>query len=208
MTDERESIRVKGYQLSPELFETGYAAGNGVFQCPGVCCVNGAYVDIAERDLILKHADEIKAHMDETQPHDVKDWFDAEEKVDADYPSGRCIGTAVKNGGCVLRDKRGWCSLQVAATATGRHKWAFKGLYCVLFPVEVIAGVIRFNPFMLKEQRPCCSPQPVFVTPLYEACRDELVHLLGEDGYAEVDAHYHALRDKPRKKLNIVDGPA
>jgi hypothetical protein len=181
-------MKIKGYQVAPELFETGFAAGDGPCACNSVCCWNGAYMDLAERDRLLAHADLLKSQMDETQSTDESVWFETEEKPDSDYASGSCIGTGTVNGKCAFMDKRGYCTTQVAATAAGMHKWALKPLYCVLFPIEVIAGVVRFDNRM-QDKRSCCSVQRTFDTPLFEACRDEIVHLVGEDGYAEMEAH-------------------
>jgi hypothetical protein len=77
----------------------------------------------------------------------------------------------------------------VAAVTAGLHKWALKPRYCVIFPLEVIGNVIRFDARMQGKQ-PCCSVRKDFVVPLFEACREELVHLIGEQGFEKVQAHY------------------
>ena len=188
---------VKGYQIAPALLATGFVAGEGPCACNAQCCASGAYIDLTERDRLLAHADLIKAHLDETQTDDETQWFEAGEKLDQDYASGRCVGTAMINGKCAFLDKRGYCTTQVAANAAGMHKWALKPLFCVLFPIEVIGGVVKFDS-RLQDQRACCSTQPVFDVPLFQACRDELVHLLGEDGVSEIDAEY-AAHPPPRR---------
>jgi hypothetical protein len=189
MPDQDEHLHIKGYRVSPELFSTGYKAGVGPYVCNSKCCWRGAYVDVAERDRVLAHAAMIKPHMDETQSLDESTWFETEEKVDADYKSGTCVGTGTVNGKCAMMDKQGHCSLQVAGTATGQHKWVIKPLYCFLFPIEVINNTIQFDS---REQNnhACCSVQTHFDVPLFQACHDELVYLLGEDGYALLQAHY------------------
>jgi Protein of unknown function (DUF3109) len=146
-------------------------------------------VDITERDRVLAHAELIKQHMDETQSRDERDWFEAETLVDADYPSGVCVGTAVRGDKCALLDSRGFCSLQVAAGAAGMHKWALKPLYCLLFPIEVLGGVVKFDA-RHDGTHACCSARAPFDVPVFEACREELVQLLGEDGFAQLRAHY------------------
>jgi hypothetical protein len=193
MNDQRSPFSVKGYVIAPELFTTGYATGGGPYACTGggVCCDRGAYIDLGERDAILAHTAAIQAQMDETQSKDPATWFEPEVIDDKDFVSGKCVGTAVINGMCALRDKRGYCSLQSMAMANGMHKWAIKPIYCVMFPIEMIDKVIRYNPKMQGKQA-CCSVQATFDTPLFEACRDELVHLIGEDGYEAVRAHYQA----------------
>ncbi len=188
-------FRIKGYALSPELFRLGYASGAGPCACATKCCHRGAYIDLGERDRILKHAAAIAPHMDETQSREPADWFEPAELVDRDFVSGKCVGTAVVSGKCALLDKRGYCSLQVMANEAGLHKWAIKPIYCVMFPIEVIDGEIRFNA-ALQGKQSCCSVQASFDTPLFEACREELVHLIGEDGYAAVAEHYQQSRSQ------------
>lgn len=189
-----DTLVVKGYTIADELFTTGYPAGTGPYFCAsGVCCGRGAYVDLAERDRVLAHAAMVKPHLDETQTQDETRWFETEERVDPDYPSGKCVGTDATTGRCALQDKRGRCSLQVAATAAGLHKWAIKPLYCVIFPIEVIGNVVRFDSRM-QGKRACCSVQAEFEVPLFEACREELVHLLGEDGFQQLRDRYAAMQ--------------
>ena len=191
MAEHENLFRVNQYLVSPELFVKGYPVGSGPCSCTSTCCEGGVYADLRERDNILRHADMIKKHMDETQTRDIERWFDTEELEDSDFASGRCIGTAEVNGKCAFLNERGWCSLQVAATAEGMHKWAIKPLYCVLYPIEITGKVISFD-WMLQNEQACCSIQSMFQVPLFEACREELVHLLGEDGYSALEQEYTA----------------
>jgi hypothetical protein len=194
MDDKTEPLVINGYRIADELFTTGYPAGTGPYFCEsGVCCGRGAYVDLKERDLVLQHAAMVKPHLDETQTQDETRWFEREERIDPDYPSGKCVGTDATTGRCALQDKQGRCSLQVAATANGMHKWAIKPMYCVIFPIEHIDGVVRFDSRM-QGKRACCSVQKQFEVPLFEACREELVHLLGEEGFAKLRERYAAMQ--------------
>ncbi len=182
-------LEIKGYKVADELFTKGYPAGASPCDCNSTCCRRGAYVDIKERERVLAHADMIRPYLDETQTSDETQWFETEIIDDPDYVSGKCVGTNSVNGKCAMQDKRGYCSLQVAATGEGRHKWDIKPLYCFLFPIEVIKNTLVFNPRdqgLLK----CCSVYEQFEVPLFRACRDEVVWLLGEDGYAIMDEHY------------------
>jgi hypothetical protein len=182
-------LRIRGYLVSPDLFTTGYGKESGPWTCTSQCCGGGAYVDVTERDRVLAHAEMVKRHVDETQTQDESRWFEPNDFADSDYKSGRCVGTTVENGKCILQDKRGFCSLQVAASASGASKWAIKPLYCVLFPLEVIANVIRYDR-RFHDVRPCCTAKTEFEIPLFEACKDEVVHLVGEDGYRAMESHY------------------
>jgi hypothetical protein len=186
------TITVKGFTLSPELFSRGYMEGMSPCTCSSTCCGGGVYVDLTERERILGQRERIKKYMDETQSTDEANWFDHDVEDDPDFPSGKCVGTQVINDKCAFLDRQGRCSIQVAATAEGLHRWAWKPLYCILFPIEISDRVISFDD-MLQDQQPCCSVRNEFDVPLFEACRDELVHLLGEDGFSEIRNQYRAL---------------
>jgi hypothetical protein len=182
-------LRIKQYTISPELYEKGFRAGCGPCSCSSVCCQNGVYADVTERDRILDHKELIKKYMDETQTRDESLWFERQEEEDSDFRSGRRVGTEVVNGKCAFLDKSGRCSIQVAATAAGMDKWAIKPTFCILFPLEISNNVLGFDD-LLDEDQSCCSISSVFDVPLFEACKDELTHILGEDGYAELELFY------------------
>lgn len=180
---------IDGYTIDPSLFRLGYPEGGSPCSCTSVCCRGGVYADVRERDRILAHRDLIRPHMDDSQPRNDAEWFEAEESDDADFASGRCVGTRDTHGKCTFLDRQGRCSLQVAAAAAGMDRWALKPLYCVLFPIEITNRVVGFDD-MLQDEQPCCSVSDRFSIPLFRACRDELVHLLGEDGYRRIERHY------------------
>lgn len=186
-------LKVKQFILSNEFFEKGYAAGSGPCNCTSQCCEGGVWLDLKERDIILGQKDLIKHQMDETQSTDEHSWFDDEVMDDGDFPSGKAASTQVINDKCAFLDKLGRCSIQVAAVAAGEHKWKWKPLYCILFPVEVGGNVVSFDP-MLQGDETCCTISAEFETPLFVACKEELTHLLGEDGYGMMEQHYAALR--------------
>jgi hypothetical protein len=150
-------------------------------------------VDVQERERVLAAKDQIKHQMDVSQTTDHTQWFEEEEREHADFPSGKCVGTQEINNKCAFLDGHGRCSIQLASMAAGEHKWALKPLYCVLFPIEITDNVIGFDDLLQEESR-CCSVTHEFATPLFRACKEELIHLLGEDGYAMIEAHYGALQ--------------
>jgi hypothetical protein len=184
---------VNGYRISPELFSTGPTGGAGPCTCSAVCCQAGVYADIAEREKILAHSDIIRKYMDETQTTETAAWFDREEEDDADFPSGRCVGTAVHGDKCVFLDRENRCTLQVAAVQEGFDRWFLKPLFCILYPVEISGKTICFDDLLQGEQS-CCTVSPDYETPLFEACKDELVHLLGEQGFQELREQYAQYR--------------
>jgi hypothetical protein len=154
------------------------------------------YADVREKENILNHKEMIRKYMDETQVTDEALWFEDRESDDADFQSGRCVGTREINDKCAFLDKRGRCTLQVAATEEGMHKWALKPLFCILYPIEISNNVVSFDD-MLQDEQPCCSIGPDFQVPLFEACRAELVHLVGEDGFRIMQEHFTANRPTP-----------
>jgi hypothetical protein len=151
------------------------------------------YADVREKENILDHKDMIRKYMDETQSPDEALWFEDRESEDTDFPSGRCIGTREINDKCAFLDRGGRCTLQIAATEEGMHKWALKPLFCILYPIEISNNVVSFDD-MLQDEQHCCSISSDFQVPLFEACKDELVHLLGETGFTSLQGYYDAAR--------------
>ncbi len=192
-------LTVKGYRISPDLFRKGFKEGGGPCTCTSRCCEGGVYVDVREHEQILAHTELIKQQMDETQSKDVATWFEQEAFDHTDFPSGRCIGTQEINKKCTFLDRQGRCSLQVASVAAGRHKWALKPQYCILYPIEITDGVIGFDD-LLQDEEQCCTICDRFAQPLFEGCREELVHLLGEDGYDAIARHYARLQSQSEKE--------
>ena len=186
-------LRVKQYSISHEFFEQGYPRGQSPCTCTSKCCNGGVWADVNERDAILANKDLIKQFMDESQTTDDAQWFESGIRDDKDFPSGTAVGTQVYNEKCAFLDEFGRCSIQVASVESGMHKWAMKPLFCVLFPAEISDGVIGFDP-MHQDEEPCCSITSDFETPLYQACKEELTHLLGEDGFKVLDEHFASLQ--------------
>ncbi len=183
---------IEGYVLSQELFEKGFPEGTGPCHCKAECCEGGVYADVRERDAILAHKEIIKEAMDDSQSRDDGQWFEEREHDDADFRSGRCVGTREIGDKCAFLDAKGRCSIQVACTANGMHKWALKPLFCILYPVSIEDRVIGFDE-MLQGEQSCCSIDHRFDVPFFEGCREELVHLLGENGFLQMREYYQRL---------------
>ena len=99
------------------------------------CCQYGVDIDIGERDGILLHAEQIKKILNPDAA--ALPWFDSEEKLDADFPSGRYVRTKTLGTGCLFlsHDKRG-CSIHRASI---EGNWDFHGIKphaCRLFPMS------------------------------------------------------------------------
>lgn len=192
MIEDQKYLQVNQYTLSEDFFGKGFSWGGGPCTCTSTCCEGGVYADLIERDKIIENKDIIKKYMDDSQTTVESAWFDTFDHEDTDFPSGRCVGTREIDNKCAFLDKLGRCSLQVAAIGEGLHKWTWKPLYCILFPVEISNMVIGFND-LLQGEESCCSAQRDFQIPLFEACKEELVHLVGENGYEIIEQHYATL---------------
>jgi hypothetical protein len=193
-----KSLKIDRYTMSGELFAKGFRGTSGPCSCSSACCEGGVYIDVRERDVITAHRSLIARHMDQTQTTDPSQWFEAEVAEDQDFPSGQCVGTNVINDKCAFLDGAGRCCLQKAAVAEGMHKWAIKPFFCVLYPIEISGDIVSFDE-MLQDEETCCTIGTSFDVPLFQACREELVHVVGEEGYALMEQHYASLRGEPAK---------
>src|SRR5215213_9759632 len=88
--------------VEPAMLTARFASDCSMTRCTGRCCAHGVYVELTEREAILDNAAAIQAQMDASQTKDPARWFDAEPIEDADFVSGRAVGTAEMNGGCVF----------------------------------------------------------------------------------------------------------
>jgi len=188
-----QPVRNNNLTISDDLFTKGYPAGKGPCSCNSTCCAGGVYADVREREIILQHKETIKKYLDETQIADELQWFEGREFDDPDFASGRCVGTREHNDKCVFLDKTGRCSLQVAAAQEGMHKWAIKPLFCILYPIEISNHVVGFDD-MLQDDESCCTVNSTFDVPVFEACKEELVHLLGTEGFVHMQERYARMK--------------
>ena len=194
-----KSLRIHQYTFSGELFSKGFPEGGGPCRCSSACCEGGVYVDLHERDVIMAHQGIIAREMDETQNSDPSSWFEEQVEDDPDFASGQRVGTQVINDKCAFLDKEGRCAIQLAAINAGMHRWALKPLFCVLYPIEISNGTVGFDD-MLQEEHSCCTIGSTFITPLFAGCKEELVHLVGEDGFAMMEAHYETLHESEKQR--------
>ncbi|MEO8707215.1 MAG: DUF3109 family protein [Kofleriaceae bacterium] len=148
------------------------------------CCQYGCDVDLREREAILARAGEIRALL-RTEVKD-KPWFETEEEVDADYPSGRVVRTEVHDGGCIFlaHDRRG-CAIHRASIENG---WDFRGTkpaICRLFPMSYEEDAI-----VIADEYPeySCAHVGDDEPTLYRITRDALGELFGADLVTALDA--------------------
>jgi len=157
------------------------------------CCQYGCDVDLRERTAIEARSGEIRALLRD----EVKDarWFDPEETVDADYPSGRVVRSEVHAGGCIFlaHDRRG-CAIHRASLEGG---WDFRGVkpaICRLFPLSY-----EHDEIMIAEEYPEYSCAHVEGPTLYRITRDAFAELFGEALVVALDeAEARVLAAAPR----------
>lgn len=180
MSKEKFTKKIKGLFIDPKIFTYKFEC-----QCTGECCHYGVYTDLKEHDKIIEIKDKILPFFDETQSTDLSKWFEPPED-DEDFESGVAVGTEVIKGKCTFLDKDGYCVLQKLALQEGEHKWKYKPLYCILFPLTIYEGALTIDDEHIDRLK-TCNVNPNVATSIFEFCKEELIHLLGEDGFAELE---------------------
>ncbi len=193
-------------RVNPRMLESESLQRCKLSECRGACCVFGVWVDLREKDDIMRNARLILPHM----PEDCRDpegWFAPVEDVDPNSPSGRVVHTAVETrpdhyGGtaCIFCLEDGKCALQVAAIANELHPWRFKPFYCILHPLDLDEkGRITLDRSeeMVDEEGSCVRPANDEI-PLVTTFESELRYLLGEKGL-------HDLQELAFKRRNVFE---
>lgn len=157
-------------------------------ECRAACCLHGVWIDTAEWQDILDHADLIIPHMPSGWDEPTW-WIDDRREDDPFSRSGQVVHSRVlpdpmHYGGtaCVFLREDFKCALQVAGDTSGLHPWRFKPFYCVLHPLDLDqAGRITLDEteLLLDEPGSCLRPadKPI---PLTETFAPELRHIIGE----------------------------
>lgn len=176
------SFEVKGLKIDPKIFTYKFSC-----KCNGECCLYGVYTDLNEANKIISIKDKIIPLMDETQPKEISKWFEPPEK-DSDFESGVAVGTEINNSKCTFLDKNGLCTLQKLAMIEGEYKWKYKPEYCILFPLTVWEGALTIDDEHIDRLK-TCNKNPMPETSIFEACREELKHFLGEENFKKVEQY-------------------
>lgn len=176
------SKEINGILIDPQIFTFKFAC-----KCTGECCNFGVYTDLNECKGILSIKDKIIHLMDETQNKDTDKWFEAPEE-DEDFESGVAVGTEIVNGKCTFLDQNGLCALQKLAILEGEHKWKYKPLYCILFPLTIYDGALTVDDEHI-DRLTTCNNNPIQEMTIFDTCQEELLYFLGEDGFAELEKY-------------------
>ena len=173
-------------KVSDTIFESKFTNSCSMSNCNAACCKHGVYVDLKARDKILAHAAIIQKYLEPHQDSNPMNWFDNEQEVDLDFPSGRAVGTQTRDYGCVFLDKSGRCALQKAAMAEGMDKFALKPFHCVAYPVSIHEGTLLIDDEEFTERPECCSTIPDGALSIFDICTEELEFVLGAEGLTEL----------------------
>ena len=70
----------------------------------------------------------------------------------------------------------------------GEHKWKYKPIYCVLFPLTIYEGALTIDDEHIDRLK-TCNKNSNLRQSIFDACREELHHFFGAEGLAELDAY-------------------
>jgi len=189
-------------KVGEELFTQRFEAGCSMMKCNGYCCREGVVLDVAHRDRLLAHAALVQKYMDETQIKDTSKWFETEEEVDLDFPSGKSSGTMKHNDTCVFLNKNKHCVLQLAEAEVPD----LKPFYCRTYPIVIIDGRLTYDDEHSPSETHCCGPVKDGPLDVFDVCTFELEYTLGPKakGLVELKRLARKVTGKPRDK----DAPA
>jgi hypothetical protein len=198
MSEKKEyPLEINGLKIDPVIFTQGFVPHCDIPICSGQCCDWGVYMDSEFKDVIMKHEQDVIDAMDAGQIKDSAKWFEKEPEEDHDFPSGKAIGTEVyktKSGHeqCVFKGTNNYCSLQIAAEKKGYHKWEIKPKYCIMYPITIIDNVLTYDDSHAEKLDYCgINKTENFVHSVFEAMKEEIIYILGEEGYNYLNEYFH-----------------
>ena len=184
---------INGFTIHPELLQIVQAERCVLRECLGACCTGGAWLDVEQLKIIAPHVEAIKANLPEER-RDPNAWFSS-PAADEDSPEGAAIGTNVIDDTarpgetcCVFLRPDRLCALHVTSDQLGLAYPGLKPLFCALFPIQLHGNEIIIDHATAENfggilcRRPGAQAQP-----LYRLYQPELVLLLGEEGYRELE---------------------
>ncbi|HTP10630.1 MAG TPA: DUF3109 family protein [Anaerolineae bacterium] len=183
---------INGYKIHPELLEEVYAERCVLPECLGACCTGGAWLDVEQLKTIVPHVGAIQANLPEER-RDPNAWFSA-PAADEDSPEGAILGTNVVDDPrrpgetcCVFLRPDRLCALQVTSQQLSLDYPGLKPLFCALYPLQ-----IRDDEIVIDHETAqnfggaVCQRAATDKRPLYRVFQDELMLVLGAEGYREL----------------------
>jgi Fe-S-cluster containining protein len=171
--------RINGLLIDPKIFTFKFGCN-----CTGECCHYGVYTDLKEHDRILSMKDKLISLFDDSQTTETEKWFETPE-TDDDFESGIVVGTEINNNKCTFLDKNGLCVLQKLALMQSEHKWKYKPIFCVLFPLTIFEGTLTIDDEHIERLK-TCNNNNANGQSIFQACKEELNYFFGDDGFAEL----------------------
>jgi hypothetical protein len=194
--DDVEPLIIKGWPVDPGLLEARTMTRCQLEMCQSACCSGGVWIHTRQVDDILAHQDLILPHMPPDR-RDPSQWFDGADELDNDWPAaGNATGTAVVDDSthpagttCIFLNENRLCALQAAGMAAGEHPWRFKPFYCALHPLGLDGGrLVLVEDSEIYKEGGSCNQRGRDLIPVYQLFDTEVKLVLGEDGYAELEA--------------------
>ena len=150
--------------------------------CKDGCCDHGVDIDVANRDRLLALGEDFGVRI--AAPRD--QWFTADVVSDPEFPSGRYVRTAMRDGACVFRAPGRGCAIHAYAMEKGIDYHTLKPIVSTLFPATFDYGVLGPSGEVADSSLICAGEGPT----VYDGARGELEYYFGPAFVAELDALY------------------
>ncbi|MGO9835820.1 MAG: hypothetical protein ACLP1X_16580 [Polyangiaceae bacterium] len=149
--------------------------------CHDSCCQYGADVDVENVARVEAHAEGLEVYTGVPRGR----WWTREWNDDREFPGGRQTRTAVEDGACVFRSRRGrGCMLHSYALEKGLDYHDLKPMVASLFPVTFDGGLLHPSTEIADRSLQCIDDGPT----LYQGVRSEIEWYFGGALVAELDA--------------------
>jgi hypothetical protein len=192
-------ITIEGLLMDETLFAKARGERCVLSECRASCCQNGAWMDEAHAERIMKHKAKIAALLPEER-RDASLWFD-EEREDKDFPSGiglSCVSVEDPNdasrGACVFLLPNYYCALQVLSEEMKLPYPGLKPIDCALYPILRSGGKLMLDVWSPENltgadcQRSIEQSANKKSARVFEVFADEVRLVLGEDGFVQLQA--------------------
>jgi hypothetical protein len=148
--------------------------------CNDSCCQYGADIDADNVARVEAHAEKLERFTGVPR----QGWWTGEWNEDAEFPGGRQTRTAVRDGACVFRNRRGrGCMLHSFALEAGIDYHELKPMVASLFPVTFDAGLLHPSNEIHDRSLQCIGDGPT----LYQGVRSEIGWYFGGALLTELD---------------------
>lgn len=177
--------------VDPAIFSLRYfTACMACGFCKDACCDHGVDIDLENVARLKALPDGFKARVGVPEHA----WFTDAALADAEFAGGRHVRTAVVDGACVFRDRKGrGCLIHGWALERGIDYHALKPMVSVLFPLTFEHGVLVPSAEAADGTLVCSGEG----TSLYEGARAELRYYFGDGLVAELDGLGNAKSSHP-----------